>query len=149
MPYKDPERFRQYQEQRRLERLALATARLGGKCVRCGATESLDFDHIVASTKNRKISEATNWSMERFLAEVDKCQLLCHAGQGCKGHSIKTTESGEHPHGEAHSRARLTETDVRAIRASTETGRTLAAKYGMGHATISDIRLRKIWKHVQ
>jgi hypothetical protein len=101
MPYKDKEKYneyqREYQKKRARERLAMARKRLGGFCVRCGATDDLDFDHIDRTTKVRKISEATNWSMERFLAEVDKCQLLC---KSC--HPIKSAEVGDNkavPHG--------------------------------------------------
>jgi hypothetical protein len=55
---------------------------------RCGATEGLQFDHIDSRTKIANISEVTNWRLYRFLAEVDKCQLLCGPG-GC--HQDKTT----------------------------------------------------------
>jgi hypothetical protein len=85
----DPERHREYQRQRRRERLALARECLGGQCVRFGATENLQFDHIDGSTKVANISEITNWSLKRFLEEVDKCQLLCGPGS-C--HQDKTTE---------------------------------------------------------
>lgn len=81
---------REYQRKRCHERLALARKRLGGRCVRCGSTENLDFDHIVPGSRVRKISEATNWSLARFLAEVDKCQLLCRT---C--HQEKSGETGE------------------------------------------------------
>ena len=81
---------REYQRQRCRERLALARERLGGRCARCGSTEDLDFDHIVPGSRTRKISEATNWSLARFLAEVDKCQLLCRS---C--HQEKSAETGE------------------------------------------------------
>lgn len=50
--------------------------------------------------------------------------------------------------GERVSTAKLTEADVREIRASDEMGITLAAKYGVNKATISSIKLRKKWKHI-
>src|SRR5215470_14817083 len=68
---------REYQRQRRHERLALARERLGGRCIRCGATQKLQFDHIDRAAKVANISEITSWSLDRFRAEVDKCQLLC------------------------------------------------------------------------
>jgi hypothetical protein len=143
------EYHRQYQEKRRLERLAMAKERLGGRCVRCGATENIDFDHIVQGTKNRKISEATNWSLERFLAEVDKCQLLCHAGSGCNGHADKTRDAGEYPQGERNGHAKLTVADIRAIRASTLPNPALAEQYSVTRQAIRSIRLRRTWKHVE
>lgn len=50
--------------------------------------------------------------------------------------------------GERASRARLTEADVAAIRASTEGLRLLGRRYGVHHTTIRDIRLRLTWRHV-
>jgi hypothetical protein len=88
---RDVERRREYHRQRRRERLTLARERLGGRCVRCGTTENLQFDHVDGSVKAANISEITNWSLPRFLEEVDKCQLLCGPGSGgC--HQDKTTE---------------------------------------------------------
>jgi hypothetical protein len=84
------EQHREYQRERRQKRLALAKVRLGGRCARCGATENLQFDHVDGSTKVANISEITNWALERFLAEVDKCQLLCGGSGGC--HQDKTTQ---------------------------------------------------------
>jgi hypothetical protein len=44
--------------------------------------------------------------------------------------------------------AKLTEDDVREIRKSTLPGKELALKYGVTPAGISNIRTRRIWKHV-
>lgn len=81
---------REYQRRRYHERMALARQRLGGKCASCGSGQDLDFDHVVPGTKTRLISEATNWSLARFMAEVDKCQLLCRP---C--HIQKSVTNGE------------------------------------------------------
>jgi hypothetical protein len=50
--------------------------------------------------------------------------------------------------GEARPGHKLTEDDVRAIRASTETLRVLAEHYGVHHTTILAIRRREKWGHV-
>lgn len=68
---------RVYQAKRFVERMALAKERLGGKCVVCGTLEDLEFDHIDERTKVANVSEIANWSLVKFLSEVDKCQLLC------------------------------------------------------------------------
>lgn len=55
------------------------------------------------------------------------------------------------PRGERHGMAKLTETDVRAIRdarAAGETGRSIAHHYGVSEDTISLIVRRKRWLHV-
>lgn len=44
---------------------------------------------------------------------------------------------------------KLTEDDVRFIRSTAETGASLARKYGIQEATISQIRNRRTWKHVE
>ena len=50
--------------------------------------------------------------------------------------------------GEKASWSKIKEDDVRAIRASTESQRTLAKRYGMGQQSISLIKRRINWKHV-
>ncbi len=45
-------------------------------------------------------------------------------------------------------RAKLTENDVKEIRASSATERALAAQYGVSQVSIHFIRTRKTWKHI-
>jgi hypothetical protein len=134
------EQQRVYQKKRRDDLLVLARARLGGKCSYpgCEETENLEFDHIDPATKVRKISEATNWSPERFWKEVDKCQLLCRLH-----HIRKGQENGDLP-----GLPKLTSKDVLDIRASDLTTRELASYYEVSRATIWSIRKRKSWKHI-
>ena len=48
----------------------------------------------------------------------------------------------------ANNPQRLTESDVRAIRASSKTAKELAAKYGVSDVSIYNVLTRKTWKHV-
>jgi hypothetical protein len=50
--------------------------------------------------------------------------------------------------GEDNGKAKLTERQVLKIRVSNEGGVALAIKYGVTRYTISNIRLRKTWKHI-
>ena len=50
--------------------------------------------------------------------------------------------------GESCYAAKLTATDVLAIRASSESGKDLAVKYGVSPQSITDIRQRRSWKHL-
>lgn len=51
---------------------------LGGKCVVCGATEDLEFDHIDPAQKSFDIKDNLTLS-EAVKQELEKCQLLCRA----------------------------------------------------------------------
>lgn len=53
-----------------------------------------------------------------------------------------------HNRGEQHGCAKLTEAQVLAIRDSTQTQKTLAAKYGVSISTISLILKRDVWTHL-
>lgn len=50
--------------------------------------------------------------------------------------------------GERHHQAKLTECDVRAIRASSLMGIELARKYGVTPSAITAIRKRRTWAHI-
>ena len=52
--------------------------KLGGKCVECGCTKELEFDHIDPSTKSFNIAAGYTKPKEVLLSEVAKCQLLCN-----------------------------------------------------------------------
>jgi hypothetical protein len=58
---------------------------LGNRCIKCGAEESLEIDHILPSTKEYDIADMWSWGKEKFLKELSKCQLLC------KPHHIEKT----------------------------------------------------------
>ena len=81
------EYMRLYMKRRFDERKALALRLLGRKCVRCGSTEKLQFDHIDRSKKFHGLTEMYGHSESRFMEELRKCQLLC---AGC--HYEKTLE---------------------------------------------------------
>ncbi len=65
------------QIERRKELLTEAKLSLGGKCVWCGTTENLEFDHIDDSKKEHNVGNAVRNTREVFWNEVSKCQLLC------------------------------------------------------------------------
>jgi hypothetical protein len=50
--------------------------------------------------------------------------------------------------GAQNPRAKLTDDDVRTIRASNSPLRVMAEQFGVDQSLISLIRLRKAWKHV-
>ena len=62
-------------EERRKKRLQEMKDKLGNKCVKCGTTKNLQFDHIDPKTKCFNVNPQDSW--EKTLPELDKCQLLC------------------------------------------------------------------------
>lgn len=57
--------------------------------------------------------------------------------------------SYDHARGEHCPSAKLTEDDVRVIRASSDSLRVLAARYGVSFIAIRNVRLGLTWKHVE
>ena len=50
----------------------------GNKCVKCGATKDLHFDHLDPATKVAAVGElATSNGFKRCYEEALKCQLIC------------------------------------------------------------------------
>lgn len=73
---RDPLIHSEYELSRYKEIRLSAIVFLGGKCIWCGETESLEFDHIDPETKEYNVS--TVWSTPAiFWIEIKKCQLLC------------------------------------------------------------------------
>jgi|14_taG_2_1085336.scaffolds.fasta_scaffold22157_1 5-methylcytosine-specific restriction endonuclease McrA len=66
--------------------------KLGGQCVRCGATEKLEFDHINPLDKSLNVSNKLTlknaYQLEELIEEVDKCQLLCEDCHRKKTHTV-------------------------------------------------------------
>ena len=75
----------EYNNKRRKEKKQERIDYLGGKCVGCGVTEDLQFDHIDRTSKEFSISKKADHELEKIKEELDKCQLLC---KEC--HRIKT-----------------------------------------------------------
>jgi hypothetical protein len=71
---------------------------LGGKCVRRGATEDLELDHIDPSTKVLAVCAGLPKAWDVLVEEASKAQLLC---KSC--HVAKGAEDGpELKHGTYH-----------------------------------------------
>ena len=74
-----------------LKRMQKLREAFGNKCVLCGETENLHFDHIDPSTKVNAVGAlATSNGFDKCYQEALKCQLLC---KSC--HKDKTIANGE------------------------------------------------------
>jgi hypothetical protein len=58
---------------------------LGGKCVRCGSTDDLEFDHIDPETKRFAVGSDMSKAWDVLVEEALKTQLLCRPCHVDKG----------------------------------------------------------------
>lgn len=65
------------------------------------------------------------------------------ADMAAKGRAARRTQRGE-----LNAGAKITEDDVRAIRADKRPNVRVAPDFGISHSMVSAIRLRKAWAHV-
>jgi len=79
------EKISEYEKAHHKEKRAYCIEYLGGKCVKCGSTERLEFDHIDRTTKKYTIAGRVTLNFDNLKEELNKCQLLC---VDC--HKIKT-----------------------------------------------------------
>lgn len=84
------EYMRKYMREYRQRLVEEAKVMLGGKCIRCGSTDGLEFDHIDRATKTFQIGGAKVASRRRIMDEARKCQLLCK-----EHHLEKSYETGD------------------------------------------------------
>lgn len=59
------------------DRMAFGRWLLGGKCVICGRTSFLQFHHRFGEEKHFEIRNCLHTSLERLIAEIAKCDLMC------------------------------------------------------------------------
>ncbi len=71
------EKIREQRRGYRDERKSYCIEYLGGKCVKCGTTHNLQFDHIKREGKKYNIAGRLTNDFTILKEELDKCQLLC------------------------------------------------------------------------
>ena len=73
------EEKKDYLKKRYYETLSECKEKLGGKCVKCGVKERLQFDHIHPKNKSFEITKRLLMGdRKKFEEELSKCQLLCY-----------------------------------------------------------------------
>ena len=68
---------REKKREQRKEKRVYCIEYLGGKCVVCGTTHNLQFDHIKREGKKYNIASKLTYKFDNIKEELDKCQLLC------------------------------------------------------------------------
>ena len=71
------EEHKEHRREQRNEKRAYCLEYLGGKCVKCGDTERLEFDHIKREGKKYSIASKLTCTFDNLKEELNKCQLLC------------------------------------------------------------------------
>ena len=135
----------QTKEQHRINNLKLYHKRrsefitlLGGKCVDCGTTEDLQFDHTNPIDKSFSVGPHLSYAYETVLAEIKKCVLRCK-----RCHNAKTNLHGD------TLRFKITKEQAGSIRNLYKSGRytqsQLAEMFDIASSTVSAIVLNKRW----
>lgn len=83
-----------YMAARRAQRRIQLKELLGGRCVECGSTRDLEFDHVDPATKLFDISNRIDASWQTLLVELAKCQLLCVTHHDIRTATQKSVEHG-------------------------------------------------------
>jgi hypothetical protein len=85
MPQTRAAYMRTYIKARRKVRRARLIELLGGRCVSCGSTDELEFDHIDPETKVFAVGSDMSRAWDKLVEEALKCQLLCRECHVAKG----------------------------------------------------------------
>ena len=123
------------------------------------------YDGGKARKAHRVVCEAAHGTPE--VASMDCCHArsdVCHGKACCNPAHLRWCTRYENiqdqiadgslsptpkQHGEANKASKLTDDAVREIRASKERGVDLAKRFGVTQQTISNVRNRRGWTHVQ
>jgi len=99
--------MREYMLNRYHRRRAEAMLRIGGKCVDCGTTENLEFDHVDPTTKEFEISKIWSYSKTKLEYELEKCVLRCSFHHSQKSAIEQSVEHGKGNTGKKNCRCEL------------------------------------------
>lgn len=113
-------------------------------CAHCRSTENLELDHINAEDK--LINPANLWSMSdsnpRKIAELAKCQVLCHS---C--HLKKTYEQQEYVRGAKNASTKYSDEFVLYLRARYDRGESniaLAREFNVTRFTMHNLLFDRV-----
>jgi len=125
-----------------------------------GGTSGKGYGQVWNEQKQEKAHRAA-WKLYR--GEIPKGLCVCHSCDtplcvnpnhlwlGSQAENIRDMHAkgrGKQQNGEAHHNAKLTEEDVRAIRASLQSSRKLALIFNISSSQVSRIKHREHWKYL-
>lgn len=113
---------------------------LGGRCVICGSTENLEFDHTQKEAKGFDIAPNITAGKDAIQEELKKCRLLCHS---C--HLKKTRDKKD-------AGAKLNKEAILNIRKEYATGNItqteLGKRYGITQSAVGRIVRKERWTDI-
>lgn len=155
MAFKNIEDRKQYMRDYYANKRAEYIKLLGGKCVECGSTSNLEFDHKDVTKKNFNIGKLMTFSKVDILEELKLCQILCetcHEQKSIFDRKIHVKLGSFAKGSEVHG-SKFTEKDVRNIKEhlknKTMGVMQLARLYKVNQGSISNIKSGKTWKHLE
>lgn len=94
-----PEKNKTYLAERYRSQMDEFIHRLGGECVRCGCSDSLEIDHVDWRTKSFTIAGLYGVNrLSEVIEELKKCQLLCKSCHEEKTRNDLREQRTENPH---------------------------------------------------
>lgn len=125
----------------RLQKYLLVSVWIDGKC------RSKNIGHLVALTF---IGPRPIGLITRHLNDNGYDNRVANIAYGTqRDNALDSIRNNTVARGELRGRAKLTEAIVREIRASSESTRTLARRFGVGYKTINGVIARETWKHIE
>lgn len=106
----------------------IGIGRLGSVCAKCASNTDLEFDHIKPEDKAFDVASSWSMALDKWLEEVNKCQLLCKICHREKTNRENTKEFSEL----THNRWRYLRYKCRCFTCKEDYSAYRKARYAMG-----------------
>lgn len=142
-----------------VERLRVATASSSDQCILWQGFRDPKGYGKVWFESSYKLAHRVSYAVN--VADIPGGVCVCHRCDnpscinprhlflGTHAENIRDcTTKKRNAFGTKHSRAKLTDTDIVAIRSNTASTRQIAKAYGIAHSRVSEIKNLKSWRHI-
>lgn len=131
------------------------------ECIEWRGYRNRDGYGVLHKTERRWLAHRLAWTEQ--VGDIPAGMYVCHTCDNPACVNVDHLFIGTHkdnmadkiakgrarpPQGEGHHRAKLSDDDVRAIRASSEPAKNISQQYGISLPAVYNIRNRKRWTHI-